>query len=91
MTTTAISTSSRKKDQSNSGIEIEARAAHQNQSNRRIDVTITTKDRVTTEELWNRYDLTESINSRDAMELNLVESEVYRATKIVPYNGVKVD
>jgi len=42
----------------------------------------------TAADLWERYDLTEGINSRDMWELQRVEKQVYKRPKLVPYNGI---
>ncbi|OEU13444.1 hypothetical protein FRACYDRAFT_241779 [Fragilariopsis cylindrus CCMP1102] len=42
----------------------------------------------TAADLWERYDLTEGINSRDTWELQIVEKQVYKRPKLVPYNGI---
>ena len=42
----------------------------------------------TAADLWERYDLTEGINSRDMWELQKVEKQVYKRPKLVPYNGI---
>ncbi|MGK3741318.1 MAG: hypothetical protein ACI8RD_013084 [Bacillariaceae sp.] len=42
----------------------------------------------TAADLWERYDLTEGINSRDMWELETVEKQVYKRPKLVPYSGI---
>jgi len=38
--------------------------------------------------LWERYDLTDGITSRDMIELEMIKKQVDRSPKVVPYSGM---